>query len=153
LLFLDGPTLYEGLIVFYWRQEYFRDLSETSDAARATKWTGYGTFCLEYERGLRKQAFAILERFIQSLEREPFEERRNFVSWLMALAHRREGRHMLIPHPLKLRVVEPTLVEWTVVDPMCAEPHRWLGGYEHLERAVELDPSDQIALRDLSFAF
>lgn len=134
--------------MFYWRQDYFRDLSEVGHAARTTKWTDYSTFCLEYERGLRHQAFAVLERFIQSIEHKHFEERRNFVSSLMVLAHRRAARHMLIPHPLELRVVEPTLVEWTVVEPTCAEPHRWLGGYEHLERAIELDPSDQIALRD-----
>lgn len=28
-----------------------------------------------------------------------------------------------------------------------SEPHRWLGGYEHLKRAIELDPSDEIARR------
>ena len=56
---------------------------------------------------------------------------------------------MLIPHPLKIRVVEPTLLEWTDIEPTCSEPHRWLGGYEHLERAIELDPADQIALKEL----
>jgi hypothetical protein len=135
--------------VFYWREEYFQDLKAAADAANASaKWTDYGTFCLEYERGLRHQAFAVLGRFIHSMELEPFAERRQFVSWLMSIAHGRKAGHMLIPHPLKIRVVEPTLLEWTVVEPTCSEPHRWLGGYEHLEKAIELDPADQIALRE-----
>jgi hypothetical protein len=81
------------------------------------------------------------------MEREPFIERRRFVSWLMETAEGQEGRHMLIPYPLKIRVVEPTLLEWVEVEPCSSEPHRWIGGHEHLEKAVELDPADHIALK------
>lgn len=133
--------------MFYWREEYFNDLKDAAADASA-KWSDYSAFCLEYERGLRRQAFAVLERFIHSMEAEPFADRRRFVSWLMSIAYGREARHMLIPHPLQIRVVEPTLLEWTVVEPACSEPHRWLGGFEHLEKAIELDPADQIALRE-----
>ena len=56
---------------------------------------------------------------------------------------------MLIPHPLHVRVVEPTLLEWTVVEPHCSEPHLWLGGYDHVKRAFELDPDNQLARRKL----
>lgn len=56
---------------------------------------------------------------------------------------------MLVPHPLHVRVVEPTLPEWTEVEPGCSEPHRWLGGYEHLKRAIELAPDDEPARRKL----
>ena len=71
------------------------------------------------------------------------------MSWLLSISYGREGRHMLIPHPLNIRVVEPTLLEWSELEPACSEPHRWLGDYAHLERAIELDPADQIALREL----
>jgi hypothetical protein len=54
---------------------------------------------------------------------------------------------MLIPHPLQIRLVEPTLVEWTVVEPNCSEPHLWLGGYDHVKR--ELEPDNQLARRKL----
>jgi hypothetical protein len=83
------------------------------------------------------------------MEHEPFAERRRFVSWLMSFARERNAITILIPHPLKIRVIEPTLAEWMIVEPTCAEPHRWIGGYEHLQQAMELDPTDQIALRDL----
>jgi hypothetical protein len=56
---------------------------------------------------------------------------------------------MLVPHPLHVRIVEPTLLEWTMVEPQCSEPHRWLGGYEHLKQAVHLDPRDHLAARNL----
>src|SRR5579871_6437884 len=131
----------------YWREQYFKTLKNaaTSAVSESADWQAYADFCLKYERGFRDQAFLILERFIVRMEREPFIERRRFVSWLVEIAEGQEGRHMLIPYPLKIRVVEPTLLEWVEVDPVSSEPHRWLGGLEHLERAVELDPADHIA--------
>jgi len=56
---------------------------------------------------------------------------------------------MLVPQPLQIRVIEPTLLEWTLVEPKRSEPHRWLGGYDHLKQAVELEPNDEIARRKL----
>jgi hypothetical protein len=52
-----------------------------------------------------------------------------------------------LPQRLQKRIIEPTLAEWLKVEPTCAEPHRWLGGYGHLKRAIELDPADDIARR------
>jgi hypothetical protein len=134
----------------YWRREYFQTLKDVADAARqCPEWAEYANFCREYESGLREQAFVTLERFVSALERAPFSERRRFVSWLMHTTDGTSGRHMTVPHPLQLRVVEPTLVEWTAVDPKCSEPHRWLGGYEHLKSALEIDPRDELAIQKL----
>jgi hypothetical protein len=135
----------------YWREGYFETLRKAAaDAVReSASWQDYADFCLEYERGLRSQAFLILERFISRMELEHFMERRHFVSWLMKTSYRQDGRHMLLPYPLSRRIVEPTLLEWTVVEPSDSEPHRWIGGLEHLEQAIELDPGDSIALREL----
>jgi len=134
--------------MWYWREDYFRTLKDVGGEA-AKSWAGYATFCSEYESGLRPQAFATLERFISALEREPFAERRQFVSWLMHATDGTEGAHMAVPHPLRWRIVEPTLVEWTAVEPESSEPHRWLGGYDHLRRAVELNPHDELATQKL----
>ena len=98
---------------------------------------------------MRPQALKTLERFISTIERSPFEERRCFVSWLLGRVDGRDGRHMLVPQPLQIRVIEPTLLEWTLVEPKRSEPHRWLGGYDHLKQAVELEPNDEIARRKL----
>ena len=112
-------------------------------------WADYAVFCDEYERGLRREAFNILDRFTSSIERAPFPERRRFVSWLLQRADHRDGRHMLIPHQFYVRIVEPTLLEWTAVEPDCPEPHLWLGGYDHVKRAFELEPNNQLARRKL----
>jgi hypothetical protein len=149
----SGPSalviLENGQKMHYWREKYFETLrNAAADAVHeSASWQDYADFCLEYERGLRSQAFLILGRFILGMEREPFMERRRFVSWLMKTAEGQKGRHMLIPHPLTVRVVEPTLLEWAEVEPSSSEPHRWIGGPEHLERAIELDPTDCIALK------
>lgn len=134
----------------FWAEDYFKTLKDVAAGARAVpEWADYAAFCEEYERGLRRKAFTILERFMSYLERASFAERRRFVSWLSRRADRREGRNRLIPHPLQVRVVEPTLIEWTVVEPHCSEPHLWLGGYDHVKRAFELEPDSQLARRKL----
>lgn len=134
----------------FWRKEYFKTLKDAAAAARAVpEWKAYAEFCEQYERGLRREAFLVLERFISFLEGSPVMARRSFVSWLSHQADGCEGRHMLVPYPLQVRIVEPTLVEWAEVEPDCSEPHLWLGGYEHLKRAVELAPHDHIAKRTL----
>ncbi len=56
---------------------------------------------------------------------------------------------MLVPHPLYTRVVEPTLLEWTLAEPECHEPHLWLGGYDHLSRALELAPRHELVSKKM----
>jgi hypothetical protein len=142
--------------MWHWRDDDFTTLRNVAaEAAHEPEWSDYSKFCFDYERGLRPQAFATLERFIHFFERKPFAERRRFVSWLMTLLYVRHrtdglrGQHKAVPHPLRLRIIEPTLLEWTAVEPHCAEPHRWLGGYEHLKSAVDVDSTDVIARRKL----
>ncbi len=136
--------------MWYWREDYFRTLKDVgSEAAKSPEWADYATFCSEYESGLRTKAFTTLERFMLAFEGAPFVERRDFVGWLMHAADGTSGARMAVPHPLRWRIVEPTLLEWTAVDPQASEPHRWLGGYDHLKLAVELNPRDELATREL----
>jgi hypothetical protein len=78
--------------IHYWAQTYFETLKDIAvEASAFSEWADYAAFCAEYERCLRSQAFAFLERFITSVVRAPFEERRRFVSWLLHTADRRDA--------------------------------------------------------------
>ena len=88
--------------MWFWREDYFRTLTDVAcEAAKLSKWEDYAAFCSEYERGLRAQAFTTLARFMLALERAPFAERREFVSWLMHATDGTSGVHMAVPHPLR----------------------------------------------------
>jgi hypothetical protein len=133
----------------YWREDYFGDLKAAATAAAANGWVEYSQYCANQERGLRSNAFVGLAKFIETLESTSFAERRRFLSWILSFAEDRKGRHLLIPYPLQKQVIEPTLLEWEAAEPCSSEPHRWLGGRQHLERALELEPGDQVALKRL----
>jgi hypothetical protein len=136
--------------MYHWRDTFFQTLRDIALEARsAQKWPDYVTFCEEYERGLRAAAFSALDRFVANLERAPFPERREFVDWLLRRTDGRDGLGMVMPHPLYRRIVEPTLIQWTEIDPGCADPYQWLGGYENLKHALKLNPNDHIARRKL----
>lgn len=134
--------------MWFWRDSYFKTLKElAAEAAANPEWTDYAAYCTEHERGLRREAFTILNRFIVQMERTSFEGRRRFISWLLNRADLREGSDLAVPHPLRQRIIEPTLAEWLKAEPLSSEPHRWLGGYDHLKQAILLDPTDQVARR------
>ncbi len=137
----------------YWRKDYFDLLKEVAaEAAEHPHWNDFANYCFHSERGLRRDAFTYLSNFIREMERLPFQERRRFVSWLLTKTYGCKDQVLLIAHPLKLRIIEPTLLEWTVIEPECSEPHRWLGGVEHLQTALALDSEDRIARRKLIVA-
>jgi len=136
--------------MLHWRDHYFENLRHIALLARAVpEWSDYASFCEKYEQGLRREAFSRLEHFIGYLEKSPFLERRRFVSWLLVRVDSVESKHMLVPYPLSNRIIQPTLCEWIVTEPECAEPHLWLGDYDNLKQALVLKPDDDVILRKL----
>lgn len=134
--------------MLYWRDTYFQSLSNIGAQAQSVpEWADYAMYCTDLERGLRRQAHDALGRFISRMEAAPFAERKRFISWLLQRADGRDGEHMLVPHPLRKRLIEPTCTEWIEREPESSEPHRWLGFYDHLKLALQLDPADEIAAR------
>src|SRR5580698_8266754 len=101
--------------MYFWREDFELMNAVASGAAATPAWADYAAFCSNLERGLRREAIARLTSFISMLERAPFQERKHFTSWLLHRTYRREGRHKLTPHPLKICIIEPTLLEWTIV--------------------------------------
>jgi len=136
--------------MLHWRGDYFENLRRFASLASAIpEWSDYASFCEKYEQGLRQEAFGCLEHFIEYLEKSPFSERRKFVSWLLPRVDGVKAKHMLVPHPLSNRIIQPTLCEWIVAEPECAEPHLWLGDYDNLKHALTLKPDDNVVRRKL----
>lgn len=132
--------------MYYWRKDYFESLRELgADAVKFPEWTDYFAYCALLERGLRKEAFAKLNLFILVLLTTPFEPRRRFVSWLYHRVWRSGWLDSFVPHPLRSKIVEPTLREWIDLEPSDAEPHCWLGTIDSVRRAVALDPQSEVA--------
>jgi len=80
-----------------------------------------------------------------------FIERLKFTKWLLSRSIGVSDPRVLIPHPLLSRMIVPTLREWQASMPEASEPHLWLGllrcddPRQHIQRALELDPSNQMA--------
>src|SRR5258708_6159725 len=71
--------------LLYWRRDWFHSLKEIArEAAQSSAWTGYAMYCAELERGLRKRALLLLDRFVSRMERASFADRKAFVSWLLS---------------------------------------------------------------------
>lgn len=141
-------------------------LRMAEEAGRVPAWAEYALYCRARERGLRPRALGHLDAFLRAAVRWPFPERREFAGWLArALENPDWERYDLSPHPLVVRLLRPTLLEWTEREPASPLPHRWLGMFfsayaytaaaqapdsplpaeRHLRRALELDPGEQPA--------
>lgn len=137
--------------MLYWRDEDFGILAEASRiASRNSAWVEYAKYCGLLEKGLRKDALVHLSKFIDSSSNWSFAEKKEFVSWLYHYAYPKQFLNQLLPHPLRLKLLEPTLAEWICREPENSEPHRWIGGIEHLNEAVGLNPVDEIAYQLLA---
>jgi hypothetical protein len=123
-----------------------------ADEAERLGLAGYAEYCRLRESGLRSQAFAALARFITFAAALPDRERRALSDWLMSTREQHNRVDEVLPHPLKVNVVEPTLEAWRN-DTRDAAPRRWLGILHHdrdlLDDAIACDATDDIARRHL----
>ena len=137
--------------MWFWRDKSFQALTEAASYVSAFPgWIEYARYCELFEKGLRKDALNHLSAFIEASTKWPFAEKKKFVSWLYYFAYENPEAYLLMPYPLSKFMLEPTLAEWIEAEPEEAEPHRWLGSHEHLRRALELNPDDEIAIHRLA---
>jgi hypothetical protein len=140
---------------FYWRGDNFRGLAELAEQlASRPELTDYTTYLTLRERGLRSSALASLRRFIGVARDWPFEQRRDWVEWLISVNYARPEIIDLLPSPLRIELVSPTLSEWVVREPKNPLAYRWRGHSAAFEgamndfrRAIDLDPREQISRR------
>lgn len=141
-----------------WNPRRFRLFAETGRwAYQDERLHAYADFCRLMDEGRRGEAMDAIRRFVTSTDRWSVEDRRRFVDRVLEAGSRAGDNRSLVPHPLLEGLVRPVLREWCQSDPGAGTPFRWLGMIEHdhtlLQRAIENDPGDMIALRALLGSF
>lgn len=85
------------------------------------------TALLAKNRGLRKEWLVHMDRFIEEANTWNFERQRTFVSWLLSTCEGETDASFLLIHPLKERLLKPTLKKWMKEMPDDVRPYRWYG--------------------------
>ncbi|MDR2888038.1 MAG: hypothetical protein LBV26_08600 [Bacteroidales bacterium] len=123
-------------------------------AVKNSKWADYANYCFDREKGLRKNAFAHLEKFLQTAEQWTLDEKIDFVKFLFPFCENfPQADYGPFPQPLSEKLIKPTLTAWCSTEQTDSTPFRWFGRYyrneTHLFRALELNPSDDLARQTL----
>jgi hypothetical protein len=117
-------------------------------------WTEYANYCFAREKGLRKEAFKHLDNFLRATNDWTNDQKIEFAKFLFPYFEMvEEADYGPFPQPLGERLVKPTLGYWCENEKLDERPFRWYGTYyrseEHLFKALELNPKDDIARQRL----
>ncbi len=115
-----------------------------------SEWKYYADYCFDREKGLRKQAFKKLDKFIKSTQEWTIDQKIEFVKFLFPLFENiQEAGYGPFPQPLSDRLIKPTLENWCEIEIIDNRPFLWFGKYyrseEHLFKSIELNPKDDLA--------
>jgi hypothetical protein len=134
-------------IMWYWRKENYEGLlGFANQIADEPELSDYANYCNLREKGLRKEAFISLNKFIESTRKWSLQQRYKFVDLIFQVEFENTGVYDLVPHPLNKFLFEPTLAEWVQVNPDDPSVYRWLGGENNWRKALLLDENDQVSL-------
>lgn len=119
-------------------------------AANNPAWVDYANYCLNREKGLRKEAFISLNIFLKNTETWTVEQKKDFVNFLFLVFETvKDADYGGFPQPLSEKLIKPTLLEWCKIEQKNNNPFRWYGKYfrseEHLFKALKLEPTDNLA--------
>ena len=116
-------------------------------AVENKEWIEFAQYCFDREKGLRKQALGHLNNFLKNTESWTEEEKIKFVTFLLPFFE--TDSYTSFPQPLSEKLIKPTLEEWCLKETTDSRPFRWYGkfysGWEHLNRALEINPQDEQA--------
>ena len=134
----------------YWNQSNFEGLKSVGE--KFSSYKGYelfGKYCLQKEQGLKKLAVASIKEFVSLSKSKSQTEQRCIAEELSSLGFWNGEIHQLLSHPLE-EFLKEVLELWTAEEPDNPTPHKWLGyicgDISSYERALELDPSDEICI-------
>ncbi len=130
-----------------WRKENFEGMAQLlgylTDKPKLQK---YREYCGYSEKGHRREALHAIKAFLKETATWDFQERKEFVDWIMWVHHGLPEVQGLLPSAMYLELIEPTLSEWMANEPKHSGPYRWSGGEENLRKAIALDKLDGIAI-------
>jgi len=127
-----------------------------AEAKEEDSWFGFSRFCELRGQGIRAASLQQLDKFVQAACSWSFEKRRAFSQWVLLRSRKFRDDRVVLPHPLREQLIVPTLRMWCDALPSEAEPHLWLGllrcdnPSNHLDQALKLDPSCDLARRTLT---
>lgn len=121
-----------------------------NSALRNPEWTDYANYCFDREKGLRKNAFRHLDKFLKSTETWTIKKKIEFVKFLFLFFEKlKDADYGPFPQLLSDKLVKPTLIKWCEAEKTDGNPFRWYGKYyrseEYLFKALEINPADDLA--------
>ena len=136
--------------MWYWNQQNFEGLIAVADSiADQQQWTLFAQYCRLREQGLRPQALQAITELIAEASGWDYTARNRFADWIYSTSLRNPDVHQLIPTPLNIQLLIPTLQQWATSEPSNAIPERWLGfatgDHEHFSNALALDATDDLS--------
>lgn len=119
-------------------------------ALKNADWSHYASYCFSREKGLRKDAFRHLDKFLKSAELWTLKEKIDFVKFLFPFFENiQDADYGPFPQPLSVKLVKPTLTAWCNMEQADSDPFRWFGKYyrseEHILKALKINPKDDLA--------
>ena len=136
--------------MYYWNRDNFEGLKSVGE--KYSSIDGYelfGKYCLLKEQGLKKLAVSSIKEFVADVKTRTPDEQRKIAEELSSLGFWNGEIHQLLAHPL-VELLKVVLEHWVEDDPENPTPHKWLGymagEISSFERALELDPKDEICI-------
>lgn len=123
-------------------------------ALKNPEWKDYADYCFAREKGIRKEAFKHLDKFIKATEDWSIEKKKEFIKFLFPIFENlKDADYGPFPQPLSDKLIKPTLIIWCNTEKTDGDPFRWYGKYyrsqEFLLKALEINPSDDLARQTL----
>jgi hypothetical protein len=131
----------------YWNVKNFEGLCDLGNEFSSVPYlSGLAEYCSLREKGLRAEAFKVLEKFIREASGRETDVKRRMVIDILIANSRTPEAHQFLTHPILTKLLYPTLEKWLSDSPSALEPLRWLGlmrsEVKNLEAALSIDPSD-----------
>jgi hypothetical protein len=131
----------------YWNKDNFEGLADLARDLEARERCGHlAEYCRCRHSGLRREAFAALERFLADAKGWEPAAAREIAITILELRARTPQAHQFLTQPLLERFLLPTLKAWVEDAPTSLIPVRWLGILNHdpslLSRVLAASPDD-----------